>query len=51
MNSNIIYNVTFPRLGIFLRISPIALNLNGLCIHWYGIIIALGFLIAYLYMI
>lgn len=49
MNNSIIYNVNFPRLGIFLRISPIALNLNGLCIHWYGIIIALGFLVAYLY--
>ena len=38
--------VSFPGLGISLEIDPIALRIFGWPIHWYGIIIALGFLLA-----
>ena len=49
MNSKIIYHVSFPKLKIFLEISPIAVNFKNISIYWYGIIIATGFLLGYLY--
>ena len=48
MNS-ITYNVSFPGLGINLKINPIAFQCPGIKIYWYGIIISLGFLLAYSY--
>lgn len=49
MNSQIIYHVSFPKLNIFLQISPIALHFKNIYIYWYGILLALGFLLGYLY--
>ena len=46
-----IYNVSFKNLGIELKINPIALNLGNIKIYWYGIIIALGFICAYTYVL
>lgn len=44
-----IYNVLFPRLGISMQINPIAFTIGFVHIHWYGIIIALGFSLAFFY--
>ena len=38
--------VSFPGLGLTLPMDPIALRVLGWPIHWYGVIIALGFLLA-----
>lgn len=43
------YNVSFPGLGIEFKISPIAFSLGSVKIHWYGIIIACGLLLALVY--
>lgn len=45
------YHVKFPGLGINLTIDPIAFTIGGLSIHWYGVIIAVGFVLAFLYVI
>lgn len=47
--NNTIYNVSFPGLGINLKINPVALQYSGIKIYWYGIIISIGFLLAYSY--
>ena len=47
--NNILYNVFSPKLGIYLKISPIAFKIGHFYVHWYGIIIALGFLLGFLY--
>ncbi len=45
-----IYNdISFPKLNISVTINPIALNLGFLKIYWYGIILAIGFLSAFIY--
>lgn len=44
-----LYHIAFPKLGIHVNINPIALKTNLICIHWYGIIIAFGFVLAYIY--
>ena len=41
--------ITFPNLGIELNPSRVAFSLFGKDIYWYGIIIALGFVLAVLY--
>ncbi len=42
-------NISFPKLGLSFEIDPIALHYkNGGGIHWYGIIIAVGVLLALL---
>lgn len=41
--------VTFPGLGLEFELSPIAFTVFGWPIHWYGVIIAGGFLLAVLY--
>ena len=41
--------VTFPGLGLELHLDPIALRVFGWPIHWYGVIIALGFILAVAY--
>lgn len=45
------YNVSFPKLGIQFKISPIAVKLGSFSIHWYGIIIAIGFSLAFIYVL
>ena len=47
--STVLYNVSFPKLGIFLKIDPVAFKIGFIQARWYGIIIALGFLLAFLY--
>ena len=42
--------IIFPGLGITLDPSPIAFTIFGKDIYWYGIIIAFGFIMAYVYM-
>ena len=42
--------ITFPNLGISVDPSPVAFSVFGKDIYWYGIIIAVGFLLAVLYM-
>ena len=42
-------NISFPKLGISIKLSPIAFSIGNLDIYWYGIILAIGFTIAYLY--
>lgn len=42
--------ITFPNLGISVDPSPVALRVFGKDIYWYGIIIAVGFVLAVVYM-
>lgn len=44
-----VYNVSFPGLGLQFEINPIALQLGGLTIRWYGVLIALGLVLALIY--
>lgn len=39
--------ISFPGLGLEFNINPVAVNLFGISIYWYGIIIALGFFTAF----
>ena len=49
---NKIYNVSFPKLGINnLKISPIAFNIGNTSVRWYGIFIAVGFILGLLYIL
>ena len=41
--------LTFPGLGLEFALNPIAFRVFGWPIHWYGIIIACGFLLAVAY--
>lgn len=42
-------NISFPNLGLNFKINPIALNLPfGIKLHWYGIIIGVGMILAVL---
>lgn len=43
------YHVQFPGLGINVTLDPIAFKIGNYPIAWYGIIIAVGFLLAFLY--
>lgn len=40
--------ITFPGLGLSFTINPIAFSIFGIGVHWYGIIIATGFALAFL---
>lgn len=42
--------ITFPGIGLTLNLSPVAFSVFGKDIYWYGIIIAVGFAVAYFYM-
>ena len=42
--------IIFPKLGITVDPNPVAFTVFGKEIYWYGIIIAMGFLLAVLYM-
>lgn len=46
-----IYNVSFPKIGLNLKINPVALNFESFSVKWYGIIIAVGFLLGFFYTI
>ena len=41
--------ITFPSLGISVDPSPVAFHLFGRPVYWYGVIIALGFVLAIAY--
>ena len=43
------YNVQFPGLGINVTVNPVAFTIAGHSFAWYGVIIATGFLLAFLY--
>lgn len=45
------YNVSFPGLGIDLKINPTAFSIGGHNFAWYGIIIAVAFLVAFFYVL
>ena len=42
-------NVTFPGLGLEFNFNPIAFSIGSLEVHWYALIIALGFILAVIY--
>ena len=50
MNVFLTSPITFPNLGISVDPSPVALRVFGKDIYWYGIIIAVGFVLAVVYM-
>lgn len=43
------YNVQFPNLGWSFKINSVAFNIGSFPIRWYGVIIAVGFLLAFFY--
>ena len=43
------YHVEFPGLGIEVNINPDAFSVGSYTIRWYGILIAVGFLLAFIY--
>ena len=43
------HTVTFPGLGLTFQLDPVPFSIFGWPIHWYGIIIAAGFLLAVTY--
>lgn len=45
------YHVQFPGLGFSFTINPVAFTIGGHAFAWYGIIIAVGFLLAFAYVI
>ena len=42
--------ITFPNLGIAVDPSPVAFTVFGKDVYWYGLIIAIGFVLAVIYM-
>lgn len=42
-------NVTFPGLGLAFYFDPVAFSIGSLEVHWYALIIALGFILAVIY--
>mgnify|MGYP001272569794 CR=1 FL=1 len=42
-------NVQFPGLGFSVDVNPVVFEIGGLSVHWYGVIIASGFLLAVIY--
>lgn len=49
--SSLIYHVSFPNLNINIALNPIAFSFANTKIYWYGIILAIGFSLAYLYVL
>ena len=41
--------ISFPKMGITFNIDPVAFEIFGFSVYWYGIIIALGMLVAMIY--
>lgn len=46
-----VYHVQFPGLGINATVNPTAFSIGGHAFAWYGILIAVGFLLAFLYVL
>lgn len=44
-----VYHVSFPGLGLEFDISPVLFTVGGFSVYWYGLIIAVGFLLAVMY--
>ena len=44
-----VYHVQFPGLGLEFTVNRVALSIGGFNIYWYGVIIAVGMLLALLY--
>ncbi len=45
-----VYHVSFPGLGIEnIEVNRVAVTVGGFSIYWYGVIIAVGFLLAFIY--
>ena len=44
-----INEISFPKLNLYFTVNRAAISVNGFCIYWYGIIIALGLVLAILY--
>ena len=44
-----IHTVQFPGLGLKFTVNPTAFSIGNFTIQWYGVIIAVGFLLAFLY--
>ena len=44
-----VYNISFPKLGINLKINPVAISFGSINVRWYGILISLGFLLAFFF--
>ncbi|MDD4851110.1 MAG: prolipoprotein diacylglyceryl transferase, partial [Gemmiger sp.] len=40
------YNVSFPGLGLEFTLNRVAFSLGGFNIYWYGVLIALGMVLA-----
>lgn len=51
MSSQIIYHISFPKLNINISLNPILATIGSIDIHWYGVIIALGFALGYIYIV
>lgn len=45
-----VHTVEFPKLGLDFNINPTAFSIGNFTIQWYGVIIAMGFLLAFLYL-
>lgn len=43
------YHVSFPGFGLEFDISPVAFSVGSFTVYWYGIIIAVGFMLAVVY--
>jgi phosphatidylglycerol---prolipoprotein diacylglyceryl transferase len=43
------YHVQFPKLNINIDLNPRAFTIGSLSVQWYGVIIAVGFLLAFFY--
>ena len=43
------YDISFPELGLSFNPSRVAFSIGSKAIYWYGIIIAVGFLLAVIY--
>lgn len=51
MINQLVYHISFPNLSINIDLSPIAFEFGNIKVHWYGIILAVGFLLGYLYVL
>lgn len=49
MNEVINHTVEFPKLGLTFNVNEVAFSIGNFSVRWYGIIIAVGFLLAMLY--
>ena len=43
--------MSFPGLGLRFKIQPVAFSLGGVAVHWYGVILCAGFLLALWYVL